>query len=338
MKLTHFIILSLLLLLTACSRPYERISGDTMGTQYHIAYSRAEADRELIQATVEQLLNKVNQQMSTYIENSKLSQLNRSDSLECIPLPKELLAVIAEAKNIHAFSNGAFDPSLAPLIELWGFDKKNTRDRIPSDNAIQQAQKQMHFDKVTIDTSRNCLTKPTPDTSINLSAIAKGYAVDEIAKLLEQGYGVQNYLVDIGGEIKAKGQSAKKRPWRVAIEVPDAQQRKVQKVISPGIMGVATSGDYRNYFEKDGQRYSHTIDPVTGRPITHTLASVTVLHESAMTADALATAFMVLGPERSMALAAQHNIAVYIITKTDSGFKAEYSDSFNPYLTKVSMQ
>ncbi|MCF6194395.1 MAG: FAD:protein FMN transferase, partial [Kangiellaceae bacterium] len=167
--------------------------------------------------------------------------------------------------------------------------------------------------------------------SINLSAIAKGYGVDQVAALIELNE-IKNYLVEIGGETASKGVNTKGNIWRLAIEAPIEQHRKIQTIFSPKGLGVATSGDYRNYFEKDGVRFSHTIDPTTGKPITHSLASVTVLHEKTMVADAYATAFMVMGKELTLEFAKQHNLPVYLLVEIDNRFEAFYSAQFSQYL------
>lgn len=168
---------------------------------------------------------------------------------------------------------------------------------------------------------------------MDLSAIAKGFGVDKVAEYLES-QGARNYLVEIGGELRINGVNGKGHPWRVAIEKPTVNAGSVQEVILPGDNGVATSGEYRNYYELDGKRFSHTMDPLTGKPIQHRLVSVTVIHPSCMTADGLATVFMVMGPEKSLAYAKERGLAIFTITKTDDGFEEAYSDAFKPYLVK----
>jgi thiamine biosynthesis lipoprotein len=321
-----------ILLLGCRDASYQKLQGFTMGTSYHIAYAANGVDGEALFQSIEKRLAEINQRMSTYIEDSELMQLNSASSASCFPVSVDTLTVLTEAKRIYDISQGAFDPGLGPLIELWGFDRKDTHDRIPTEHEIAQLKSQLTFGQTQIDHEHHCIHKGSDNLFINLSAIAKGYAVDEIAKLMEQEYGITDYLVEIGGEIKVKGLSSRGTPWSIAIESPITDTRAVQKIINPGIMGVATSGDYRNYFERDGKRYSHTLDPVSGYPISHALASVTVLHPSTMTADALATALMVLGEEKGMKLAEQHHWAVFMIVKTDEGFKEITSSDFKAYL------
>jgi thiamine biosynthesis lipoprotein len=175
------------------------------------------------------------------------------------------------------------------------------------------------------------LRKSIAELEIDLSSVAKGYGVDQVARLLEDKKLV-NYLVEVGGEMRIAGKKTDGSDWHVAIEKPVIGQRSVELIVAPKGNGLATSGDYRNYFEQDGIRYSHTIDATTGKPIIHTLASVTVIHPSAMTADGLATAINVMGPDKGFAMARQNNLAVYLIVKTADGFKAHYTDQFKPFM------
>jgi len=178
---------------------------------------------------------------------------------------------------------------------------------------------------------KNCIAKQSVNLSVNLSAIAKGYGVDEIAKLVANK-GIENYLVEIGGEIANKGFNAKGLDWKLAIESASTEKRSIQRILSPKGLGVATSGSYRNYFEKNGKRFSHTIDPTTGYPITHQLASVTVLHRETMLADALATAMMVMGPEESLSYANKNQLPIFMLVKKEQGFIEVYSDAFKPFI------
>ncbi len=326
-------ILSIALPLIGCQETtYKKLQGTTMGTHYHVTFSANEVNSETLHQEIEQRLAEINQRMSTYIDDSELMKLNTATNESCFPVSQDTLSVIAEAKRIHELSAGAFDPGLGPLIELWGFDRKETNNRIPGPEEITARKALLSFAETQVNQADSCITKGSDNLFINLSAIAKGYAVDQIALLMEQKYAIEHYLVEIGGEVKVKGQNGRGTPWAIAIESPTTDTRSVQKIINPGIMGVATSGDYRNYFERDGKRYSHTIDPVSGYPIKHSLASVTVIHPSTMTADALATALMVLGEEKGMTLAEQHDWAVFMIVKTAEGFNEVASPSFQQYL------
>lgn len=332
---TSYIIYLLLfsVFLTACQQQeYVKINGQTMGTYYTLQFKPESQSVDGLSAQVEQRLEQLNQNLSTYIDDSDLTTLNRSVGRRCFKVSQDTLAVVSEALRIHQLSDGAFDPGLAPLIELWGFDKKQTNNQVPADELIKERQAMINFTDAQVRQEQGCIVKGNDLLQINLSAIAKGYAVDELIAILEQQYGIQNYLVEIGGELRVNGNNAHNKPWTVAIESPDPGSRSVQKVITPIDMAVATSGDYRNFFEKDGKRYSHTINPISGYPIEHKLASITVLHPSTMTADAMATTLMVLGEKAGKDFAQQHNLPVFMIIKSDDGFKEYYNDAFKPYL------
>jgi thiamine biosynthesis lipoprotein len=211
-----------------------------------------------------------------------------------------------------------------------------TNDRIPEDNEIAQALANMGYQHLILNTDKQTISKHLP-LRLDLSAVAKGYAVDQVADLLEM-LALPDYLVEVGGEMRVSGLNPKGQPWRIAIETPDAMGQ-VDNIIALESAAVATSGDYRNYFEKDGKRYSHSIDPRTGRPIEHRLASVTVVADRCIDADAWATAFLVMGDEAALEIANQQSIAVYMLVKAeDEGqFTAVYSDAFKHYLTAAAV-
>ncbi|WP_323891948.1 FAD:protein FMN transferase [Aeromonas allosaccharophila] len=321
---------------TVQSKPEIHITGSTMGTYYSIKVAdRAISDPAKLQAEVDVLLERVNDQMSTYRPDSELSRFNQHRSATPIVVSRDTARVVTEAIHIGRESQGALDVTVGPLVNLWGFgpDKKPTK--IPSDELITQTRQKTGLGNLHVVTSvdADTLQKDIPDLYVDLSAIAKGFGVDKVAEYLES-LGARNYLVEIGGELRINGVNGKGHPWRVAIEKPTAGTGTVQEVIVPGDNGVATSGDYRNYYELDGQRFSHTIDPRSGKPIQHRLVSVTVIHPSCMTADGLATVFMVMGTEKSLAYANERGLAIFVITKTDNGFEEAYSDAFKPYLVK----
>ncbi|WP_447738394.1 FAD:protein FMN transferase [Aeromonas veronii] len=312
------------------------ITGSTMGTYYSIKVAdSAISDPAKLQAEVDVLLERVNDQMSTYRPDSELSRFNQSRDNKPVVVSRDTARVVTEAIHIGRESQGALDVTVGPLVNLWGFgpDKKPTK--VPSDELITQTRQKTGLGNLHVITSvdADTLQKDIPDLYVDLSAIAKGFGVDKVAEYLES-LGARNYLVEIGGELRINGVNGKGNPWRVAIEKPTAGTGTVQEVIVPGDNGVATSGDYRNYYELDGQRFSHTIDPRSGKPIQHRLVSVTVIHPSCMTADGLATVFMVMGTEKSLAYANERGLAIFVITKTDNGFEEAYSDAFKPYLVK----
>lgn len=334
MRYRHIIYLIITnVFITACQQQeYVKINGQTMGTYYTLQFKPESKSIEGLPTEIEQRLAELNQNLSTYLDDSDLTTLNRSVGRRCFNVTQDTLTVVSEALRIHKLSNGAFDPGLGPLIELWGFDKKQTNNEVPSDEAVKERMAMINFSDTQARMEQGCIVKGNDLLQINLSAIAKGYAVDELITILEQQYGIKHYLVEIGGELKVRGDNARNKPWTIAIESPDPGSRSVQKVITPLNMAVATSGDYRNFFEKDGKRYSHTLNPITGYPIEHKLASITVLHPSTMTADAMATTLMVLGEQAGKELAQQHNLPIFMIIKSDDGFKEYYNDAFKPYL------
>ncbi len=334
------LVFSLTLILVACTEQAQRssshISGPTMGTLYTIKITDLPSSikQASLKSQINAVLQEINQQMSTYQADSALSLINQHKDDTAITLSDALWAVLNEAQRIHTLSNGAFDITVGPLVNLWGFGpKQQTEDNVPDAASIRQAMQYTGMHRVILDAEQHSLAKQAPQVYLDLSAIAKGYAVDRIATLLTQK-NIENYMVEIGGELKTQGVNAKGQPWQIAIEKPSSSSQNIYKIIQPGSHAVATSGDYRNYFEIDGLRYSHTIDPRNGQPVSHKLASVTIIHTSAMTADALATALLVLGPDAGYKLAEKLNLAALLISKSDNGFESRATTSFNSYLTK----
>ena len=321
---------------TVQSKPEIHITGSTMGTYYSIKVAdNVISDAAKFQAEVDVLLERVNDQMSTYRPDSELSRFNQHHSSTPVVVSRDTARVITEAIHIGRESQGALDVTVGPLVNLWGFGPDKRPTKIPSEELITQTRQKTGLGNLHVITSvdADTLQKDIPDLYVDLSAIAKGFGVDKVAEYLES-LGARNYLVEIGGELRINGVNGKGHPWRVAIEKPTANAGSVQEVIVPGDNGVATSGEYRNYYEMDGQRFSHTIDPRTGKPIQHRMVSVTVIHPSCMTADGLATVFMVMGPEKSLAYAKERGLAIFVITKTDNGFEEAYSDAFKQYLVR----
>ena len=328
--------------LTSCSRASPKVisfSGPTMGTQYNVTIvipSKSKSvipNKSKISAAVTEALHQVNQQMSTYIADSELSLLNKGKYNQWISVSKPLYDVLALSKVISAQSNGAFDVTIAPLVNLWGFGPLFTADRIPAKSDIEASLINVGSDLWDLDSLTQRVYKKSP-VKIDLSAIAKGFGVDKVAAILD-GFGLHNYLVEIGGEVRVAGLNSTNSKWRIGIETPiSSLQRKVQKIISISDIAMATSGSYRNYFENDGVVYSHTLDPRTGYPVKHELVSVTVLAENCAHADALATAFQVMGYEKGLKLANAESIsALFIIKDFDSStqansFKEVASQSF----------
>lgn len=337
-KLFNWIItLSTVLMLSGCFETEQKsIQGHTMGTYYVVKYVSESSHPfwETLRDGIDSRLEEVNNQMSTYDPKSELSQFNQFQHVNTLcPVSESLMTVVKEAIRINKLTNGALDITIGPLVNLWGFGPEGRITKSPPEETLALRRQWIGIDKLAI--NGNNLIKKIPQLYIDLSAIAKGYGVDVIAEYLES-QNIHNYMVDIGGEVRTKGHNGKGVPWRIAIEKPvdKGVEQSVQEIIEPGNMSVATSGDYRNYFEQDGVYYSHTIDPNTGRPIIHNLISVTVIAPTCMMADGLATGLNVLGVEKGMELAERLNLPVFMIITTKKGFQERYSSTFKTYLAK----
>lgn len=308
-------------------------SGGTMGTTWSVKVAdlpdpltpRQVADR--IQAE----LNAVNDKMSTYQPDSELSVFNRLPAGATQQVSADTFQVLQMSLDIWRRSQGAFDVTVGPLVNLWGFGpERGAENQIPSRAQQREAWKRIGSDALVLFPDTLTVRK-NKDLYVDLSAIAKGYGVDKVAVALEE-MGIRRYMVEVGGELRVGHRKSRQHPWRLAVEKPVSHLRDVQLVIEATDLSLATSGDYRNYFEKDGVRYSHTLDPRSGAPIQHKLVSATVIAASCAEADAWATAMMVLGPAQGLEVADAQNLAVYLLVKTDEGFEARHSRAFSVYL------
>ncbi len=292
-----------------------RLSGETMGTTYNIIAIGDGLDEVEIADAVVETLSRVNAAMSNWDPDSEVSQFSTSTATTPISVSSELAGLMAVANAVHDQSNGRFDVTLDPLISLWGFGPRKPTDPVPSDEEITRAWLQVgQSHLLALDVQAGTLAKSNPDVSLNLGAIAKGYGIDAVAIELRD-HEIENYMVEIGGDLVTSGRNPKGEPWRIGIEKPQLGAQNVQVIVPLSGQGLATSGDYRNFFEHEGQRYSHIIDPTTGRPITHTTTSVTVIADNAMLADAWATAMLVLGVDAGLKLAEIHKLAVFFISR-----------------------
>ena len=294
--------------------------GPTMGTTYSVKIVDSEltSEREQrIARAIETRLARVNELMSTWDPASELSRFNRFASTRPFPVAPETLEVFRVAREVSDLTGGAFDVTVGPLVIAWGFGSTARVPAEPPAAELGVLRERVGYRQVEIDESGS-LSKRHPETECDLSAIAKGYGVDEVARALVE-LGQHDFLVEVGGELRAMGERGPDRPWRVAIERPEAAARSPFGVVELKNTSMASSGDYRNYFEQDGVRLSHLIDPRTGRPIAHALASVTVVHADAVRADALATGLSVLGPEAGLALAEENGLAAYFIVRERGG-------------------
>lgn len=318
------------------------LRGPTMGTDFTIVLpgsaDRDRAELERLQAQIDAELQAVNDEMSTYLVNSELSRFNRAPVGKLVHVSPHLLEVVRLAKQVSAQSSGTFDVTVGPLVDEWGFGPGDRDERTePTPERITELRAWVGDDKLELDVAAGTLRKRVAGLRVDLSAIAKGHGCDRVAALLEAA-GHDDYMVEIGGELRLRGQSPGGEGWSVAVERPTgdvAGVRAVHTILELTDVAVATSGDYRNYWSKGSTRYSHTIDPRTGRPITHALASVTVVvPESAALADAWATALDVLGPDEGLALANRLDLAAYFLVRTDTGFEVRVSAAFQPYLDR----
>ncbi len=331
-------LLLIVLLLSACESPPPdptvRLAGATMGTSYEITLVPAPGQTVPadLKQRVDAVLARINQQMSTYDPNSELSRFNQNPSTDWIAVSPELLQVVAEGLRTSELSHGAFDITVGPLVNLWGFGPEPRRDQVPSDEAIAQARDRVGYWRLQTRDQPPALKKERADLDVDLSALAKGYGADQLAALLDAS-SIQNYLVAIAGDIRARGRNGRGQPWTIAIEKPVPGQRAVERLIRVGDHSVSTAGDYRNFFEQNGQRYAHIINPHTGRPIPQTLASVTVVSDQSMVADAIDTALFAAGPELGFQLASEHHLAAFfILIGPDGSFQERYTPEFEPYL------
>lgn len=316
--------------------PVQELVGSTMGTTFSIKVVAPPETLDLpaLQRDIEAVLDGINGAMSTYLDDSELSRFNASDSVDWVEVSPQLCHAVEAARVVSEFTGGAFDVTVGPLVNLWGFGPDESGYEPPGNDAVTTAMQDIGYTKLDVDCSMPALRKASAGVYVDLSAFAKGHAVDEVAELLD-ARALPEYLVEIGGEMRMRGSNARSEPWAIAIETPDRSGRSVQTVLHLSDAAMATSGDYRNFFEHEGRFYSHTIDPRTGYPVTHSGASVTVVADTAAFADAAATALLVLGPDAGMELAEQESIAAYFLLRLDSEFEERMSSLF---ATKVLKQ
>ncbi|MEG9498610.1 FAD:protein FMN transferase [Mannheimia indoligenes] len=335
-KVLYFAIFSLFL--TACEKVPEQITlqGKTMGTTYTVKYIdngevKSLANPEKIKSELDGLLVEVNNQMSTYQQDSEISRFNQlKEANQAVEISQDFAKVVEEAIRLNKMTEGALDVTVGPLVNLWGFGPDKRLNKVPSDEQIKERSSYVGIDKISLKTdSKRMLTKSEPNLYLDLSSIAKGFGVDKLAEHLEK-IGLSNYLVEIGGELRGKGKNLQGLDWRIAIEQPIMEQaQSVQITVPLHNLGMATSGNYRNYFEdENGNRLSHIIDPQKLSPVSHNLASITVLAPTTMTADGLSTGLFVLGAEKALALAEREKLAIFLIIKSGDKFETQMSSEF----------
>jgi len=326
----------ILILAVACAGERQgpqivEFSGPTMGTMFSIKVAiqpsnLEEVDIQALDLEILAELKKINVLMSTWDPNSELSRFNRSTSLEPFPVSPITFEVFQWAVKLEQETNGTLDVTSAPLLELWGLGPHEQRNHVPKSEVITRILEATGIDNLELDSTAMTVRKTRPDIQCEFSALAPGYTADRLATLLES-HGFNNFLVDIGGEFRGHGHNASGLPWQIAIELPDASGETISRIISVSNSAIATSGDYRNYYEVNGERITHILDPRTGWPIKHQLASVTVLDTLAVRADGLSTAFMVLGLEKSLEQAEELGLAALFIMRNDDGGFTEHTTS-----------
>ena len=302
---------------TASKAGYTQFGGATMGSSYTVRLKSLGHDEAALRSAVQTALDEVDQRMSMYRPDSELSAFNRAAGGAAVRLSDAIYSVLAAAERTSRWSNGAFDVTVAPLVERWGFGTRAVRE-VPAAAVVTAELGRVDWRSLSLDAARLSVTKRQAGVQIDLGGIAKGYGVDRAATALE-AHGVTDYMLEVGGEVRTRGVNAAGAAWRIGIEEPDASPQRARWVVPLAGRAMATSGDYRNYFVEGGQRYSHEIDPASGAPIRHSLCSVTVVADDCMQADALATALIVLGADKGRALAESSGIAAQFIERLPGG-------------------
>jgi thiamine biosynthesis lipoprotein len=304
-----------------------------MGTSYAVELAAPidDAVRTRLAELIEVELAAINRAMSTYDPRSELSEFNRRQDLRWAPASPGLLEVLDSASRISTSTQGAFDVTVGPLVDLWGFGPQYHTRRVPNDAAIERVRESVGYQHVQTDPFAGAIRKTLSHTQVDLSGIAKGYGVDRVAMILDRQR-IEDYLVEIGGEFRARGTTAAGRPWRVGIEQPVEGRRSLGKTVVLENRAIATSGTTKDFFEQGGQRYSHSIDPTTARPVAYPPIAVSVVADTTMEADAWATGLLVLGPERGYSLAQSHGLAALFVTASGTTFDVRVTDALRAHL------
>ena len=328
------------LLLGACSADPEplKLAGASMGTRWHatIVPPPDGLNVDHLQAGIQAQLDRVEESMSTYRSSSEISRFNAGPIDTPVPVSTDFYAVLSTALSVGRQSGGAYDVTVGSLVDLWGFGASAPPENVPEDQMIEDLVAASGHRHLQVDNESQSVSRQSA-LSLDFSSLAKGYGVDVVADWLQE-QGIGRYLVEVGGEMRVAGLSHRGDHWQVAIERPDSTVRSAAAGVSLTDKAIATSGDYRNYFELEGKRYSHLIDPRTGWPVTHDLVSVTVIHPSAMLADAWATALTVLGFDAAMAVAQEQGLAVYFIRRSGDSLDYRHTEEFSPYLVVQQQQ
>ena len=310
---------------TGCQKPVALneyiFRGNSMGTTFLIKIATEKISKQQqkkIYQTIRTKLSDINNKMSTYLDSSEISRLNRFKKTIPLRVSTETLTVMAEAQVISRLTQGALDITINPLVNAWGFGPEPNTGKIPTTKEIFQIKSKIGWEKLELDFSTSTIRKLDPGLSCDLSAIAKGYAVDQLSDTLVR-LNFHQHMVELGGEVKASAHNASSQTWKIAIEKPSTRGKGVQRILPLSSLAIATSGDYRNFYDTKGVRLSHTIDPRNGRPVDHSVVSVSVVDPSCMRADGYATALMVLGETQGYQLATEQDLAVLFLIRTAQG-------------------
>jgi thiamine biosynthesis lipoprotein len=310
------------------------LEGKTMGTVWRVSLAGVEAGRRAaLQQRIQQRLDADDAELSTWKPTSVLSRFNQSRATTPQPVSENMADIVTIALRIGKKTSGAMDITVGPLVNLWGFGPDKQPSHIPDDSQIAAAKALTGLQHLRViqGGEGQWLQKDLPGLYVDLSTVGEGFATDHLARLMEQE-GINNYLVSVGGAVLSRGMNAQNQPWRVAIQKPTDRENAVQARVDLQGHGISTSGSYRNYYELDGRRLSHIIDPATGRPIDHKLVSATVIATTALEADGWDTGLMVLGTEKAKALAIKEKLAVYLITREGDRFVSWMSPQFSAFI------
>jgi thiamine biosynthesis lipoprotein len=321
-------LVSVLISLAGCSQgdTLERISGPTMGSSFTVQYVRTAQGPtpERVRQEVQGVLEGIDKRFSTYRSDSLTETFNRLPANSCQRMPAEVLELVRVGEQLSQQSEGAFDLTVEPLLDLWGFGPQSRQEKVPDAQALASTRQRVGYGHLRIVGEQLCKDAAV---QIDFNSIAAGHAVDLLVERLE-ALGVADLLVEVTGELKALGRKPDGSHWKVALELPRDDRQIAQQIVVVDGYGVSTSGDYRNYFEENGQRYSHTFDARQGKPVQHELAAVTVFDRSALMADGYSTLLLILGPQQGWDFALKHEIAALFVTRVGDGFVSRSTPAF----------
>lgn len=321
------LLIVLLAVLSGCGQSVERFGGPTMGSSYTVQYvpTGQSPDAAKLKAEVDAILASLDEQFSTYRDDSVVSRFNAQPAGACMVLPADMLALWRYGEALSQQSGGAFDLTVEPLMNLWGFGPQSRSEQVPAAADLERERARVGHQHLHLQGERLC---KDVNAQLDFDSIVAGYAVDKVSARLAE-LGLTDYLVEVTGELKAVGHKPDGTPWRIALEVPNGErERQVERSVALDGFGLSTSGDYRNYFEEGGQRYSHTFDARSGAPVKHALAAVTVADAQVLNADGLSTLLMVLGPEEGYTFAERHGLAAFFIVRQGEGFVTRVTPRF----------